>query len=96
MDTNIGTNMNAVTGQDGVFELSQRQADTLSGFFVHLWCVNFEGVKADYGFYANRLDELEVPWWVQNKVSGLADVRENNFFYFRTILKKIGVIVSAN
>lgn len=92
MDTNIETKTN--TTEDFEIEITREQFDTLSGFFVHLWCVKFEGSKPDFGFYQERLDSIGIPWWVQNKVSGLADVRENAFLYFRTIFKNVGITVS--
>ncbi|MDP2564457.1 hypothetical protein [Pseudoalteromonas marina] len=93
MDTNSEANTNTDEGLK--IEITREQFDTLSGFFVHLWCVKYEGSKPDFGFYQERLDGIGIPWWVQNKVSELAEVRENAFLYFRTIFQKAGITVSA-
>jgi hypothetical protein len=44
-------------------------------------------------FWAEQLDKAGIPWWLQNKIAELASVRENGFYYIRTLLKGINVEV---
>lgn len=49
--------------------------ELLNGLYLHCYAVNHEGATSDYDFYAERLDRLGVPFWVQNNVSALAELR---------------------
>jgi len=49
--------------------------EALNGLYLHCWAVYHEGTQSDFSFYADKLDGLRVPWWVQNAVSILAEQR---------------------
>lgn len=70
------------------YVISWKQWSILKGFFTHCWSVCHEGVKSDYGFYAEQLDEAGVPWHVQNIVAELADHRENAFKNLKVLAQK--------
>ena len=80
--------------RERVLKVNRKQVDLLSGFFVHLWCVKFEGVKMDVRFWARELDRAKIPWNIQNKIAELAGVRNNKFLYFSTVLKNAGIEVT--
>lgn len=40
-----------------------------------------------------ELDELEIPWSIQNTISCAADCRNNGFIYYRTVLANCGIEV---
>lgn len=68
--------------------LNKKQIDALHGLFVHCAAVNFDGVKSDYSFYAEKLDALKVPFNIQNAIACAAECRENVYgLYFSTVLK---------
>ncbi len=73
--------------------ISDSQFSVLQGFFAHLWCVKFDGVKGDFGWWAKHLDSLGISWYVQNTISALADKRENAFYYLRRLLAEKGITI---
>ena len=70
--------------------MNREQVNALHSLFIHCAVVNFDGVKPDYKFYAKKLDELNVPWHVQNRVAEAAATRENVYSrYFKNLLKEL-------
>lgn len=49
--------------------------EALNGLYLHCYGVYHEGTMQDFGYYANKLDRLGVPMWVQNNVSAMAEMR---------------------
>lgn len=72
--------------------INTKQYDALSGFYTHCYCVYHDKVKSAFGFWAEQLDALDIPWSVQNTVSELASDRESMGYYLSTLLKKKGII----
>ena len=73
--------------------INSQQFDNLLGFYTHCFCVYHDKVKSDFAFWANRLDDIKVPWPVKNTVAALAECKDNQRFYFRTLLKQKGITV---
>ena len=73
--------------------INRHQLDNLLGFYTHCFCVYHDKVKSDFAFWANQLDDINVPWSVQNTVAVLAESKGNQRFYFRTLLKQKGITV---
>ena len=69
--------------------LDRRQVDELHGLFLHCWEVKHQGSDPDYTFRAEILDELNVPWSIQNWVAEYAQVRTNIHRQFSSILMEI-------
>lgn len=67
--------------------ITPKQYDVLSGFYAHCFAVCHDGVKNDFVWYANQLDEAGVPWHVQNTVALIADDRQSMGLYLKTYLK---------
>lgn len=78
------------------YTLNQNQYNAIQGFFAHLWAAYWDKGNKDYAGWAKILDGLQIPWWVQNQVSGLADKRESAFLYLRPQLSKLGIEVSQS
>lgn len=47
--------------------------DRIECFLIHLHSVYHNATKPDFPGYAQELDALKVPFWVQNNVSAIAD-----------------------
>jgi hypothetical protein len=75
--------------------INHKQFDVLSGFYAHLYCVYHDGVKSDFGFYAEQLDSINVPWSIQNRVAVMAEDRGSQSKYFRTLLKEKDIHIEA-
>ena len=72
--------------------LNSGQVENLKSFFIALWCSYHKGTTSFDGYYwANKLDSLNISWSIQNKVACAAQERENNFIYFSSLLKKLGI-----
>jgi len=68
--------------------LNPIQIDALEGFMMHCWSVYHEKQKQAFGFYAQRLDSLGVPWHFQNKTAIIAETRANYWSNFESLLMK--------
>ena len=74
-------------------QLSKPQFDQLKGFYAHCYCVAHEGAKGDFGFWAQQLDNANIPWSVQNRVAGFAEDKQSRGFYLTTLLAREGIKV---
>lgn len=61
------------------FAPNDGQRLAMESLFIHLFHVYHSGSKPDFYYYANRCDELDVPMWVQNNLSAMADERQVKF-----------------
>ena len=73
--------------------INSKQFDLLRGFYAHLYCVYHDGVKSDFGFYAEQLDSINVPWSVQNSVAVLAEDKASQSKYLSTLLAEQNIHV---
>jgi hypothetical protein len=74
-------------------EINRHQLDLLKGFYAHLYCVYHHGAKSDFGFYAELLDNTNVPWSVQNTVAVLAEDKASQSKYLTTLLTQKNIHV---
>ena len=72
--------------------LNSEQVENLKAFFIALWCSYHKGTSTfDGGYWADRLDSLEISWSIQNRIAGAAQEKGSNFIYFSSLLKKLGI-----
>jgi hypothetical protein len=69
-------------------QLSQVQYQKLKDFFFCCWLKYHYQIKAEFSYWMVALDKLQVPWHVQNITAMLAETRENNGFYLKTLLSR--------
>jgi len=70
-----------------------QQLDQLHGFFVALWCYYHKKTgQFDHKYWADRLDQLEISWSIQNAVAIAAENREINYIYFSTLIDRLNII----
>ena len=69
-------------------DLTEKDIQQLHGFFMHVWSVKQGTTKADFRFYAQLLDDLNIGWHIQNTAAQLAENRNNMFLYFTPLLQK--------
>ena len=70
--------------------LNKKQIDMLRGLWLHQGSVTHEHEKPDFKFYADQLDNLKVPFWLQNAIAYEAASREAFYGkYFSTILQTV-------
>jgi hypothetical protein len=75
--------------------ITRAQFQHLQGFYFAMYCHYVEGIKTNFGHWANLLDDRGISWNIQNHVAAWAEEKENNRFYLSTLLKnKLNVIVS--
>ncbi|MCF6207511.1 MAG: hypothetical protein L3J47_11600 [Sulfurovum sp.] len=75
--------------------ITQEQFSTLQGFMLHIWNCNHGKPenKRDHTFYAEKMDEAGISWYVQNTAAYLMEKRENGWKYFRGLLASRGILV---
>ena len=73
--------------------ITKSQYDHLTGFFFALSCHYCEGIKTNFGHWANLLDDRNIPWSIQNYVAELATSKENTGKYLSTLLKERDITV---
>ena len=79
------------------FNPTDEQMQELEGLYFKVMIANKypkdEAVQRDFRksrkYIAERLDELKVPWAVQNLVAGAAERRENWSNYNKTVIRKV-------
>ena len=71
--------------------LNSEQVANLKSFFIALWCSYHKETDFHGGYWAQQLDGLGISWSIQNRVAHAAQEKENNFIYFSTLLKKLGI-----
>ena len=72
-----------------------KQYDHLQSFFFALYCHYHEGIKTNFGHWANLLDDRGISWSIQNTVSELSQHKENTGFYLSTLLKQNNIIIEG-
>ena len=75
-------------------KINEKQKEALFGLFLHCYGVYHHNQKADFEFYAKKLDELKVPFTVQNLIAQAAENRDNYYLYFSTVLKNNDIKVT--
>jgi hypothetical protein len=70
-------------------KLTHQQLDALKGLYAHCYHAKFDGGELNAPFWAEQLDRLEVPWFIQNLVADLAGKRESNAKYLTPQINKI-------
>ncbi|MFK5893574.1 MAG: hypothetical protein QM504_10170 [Pseudomonadota bacterium] len=70
--------------------LSFKQYDLLTSFFAHVWAFYHDEGDNEFGFWALRLDELNISWAVQNITAELAVEWPNGFSCLRVLLQQKG------
>lgn len=73
--------------------ITRNQYDYLNSFFNSLWCSYHHNSDFNGYHWAQILDGQLIPWNIQNVVSSLAKVRENNGYYLSTLLKQNNIIL---
>jgi len=68
--------------------ITEKQFELLRDFMTYVWHTVHDGSKSHHEFWAKQLDELNIPFAVQNEAANLMEKRENGFFYFRGLLEK--------
>lgn len=76
-----------------MISITQEQFRVIQDFMSHMWHHFHTEEKADLSFWAEKLDEMKIPWAVQNNAAYLMEDRENGFRYFRQVLKTKGINV---
>ncbi len=77
-----------------MYQLNHEQFDFLLGFKLHIWNhYHSKDHKADFEFWAQKLDGLKIPWFVQNTTAILMETRANGFSCLKNLLKIEGVTV---
>lgn len=71
--------------------INDTQYDALLGFKLHVWNHYHGETKMDFGFWAEKLDNLKIPWFVQNTVAILMETRSNGFSSLKNLLKNEGI-----
>jgi hypothetical protein len=72
--------------------ITEEQLELLKGFKLHIWShYHEERSHFDSSFWAEKLDSLHIPWFVQNTVSILMETRANGFSSLKTLLLKEGI-----
>lgn len=74
------------------FDLTDENVNALTNFYIHVRNVSFNNTEADYPFFANMLDRLNVPFWVQNNLAVMAKDKQ---VYYKNGLYRI-VSASCN
>lgn len=77
-----------------MYQITSDQFDSLLGFKLHIWNHYHDESRCDFGFWAKKLDELQIPWFVQNTVAILMETRANGFSSLKSLLAKEGIEVS--
>jgi hypothetical protein len=58
-------------------QINTHQYDLLLGFYAHCYSVYQSGSKPDFCFWAEQLDNDQVPWSIQNTVAVIAETKES-------------------
>jgi hypothetical protein len=82
-------------------KITRFQHDPLHSLFIFLWASQHDKdeqrtpdeFRKECAYKATELDELEIPWAVQNTIACAADKRSNGFIYFRTVLANCNIEV---
>ena len=77
-------------------KVTKTQAEMLHGFYLHVWGVEWDGQKPEYGNWAYMLDHYKIPWSAQNRIAGLAyDDRLSYNVTMSTRFERVGIEVQA-
>ena len=71
--------------------------DELAGLYVNQVVANkfelneqeLENIRENNAYFAERLDELEVPWTIQNQVASAASKPENWLRYLKDVVYEV-------
>lgn len=74
--------------------INRQQLSLLQGFYTHCFCVYHEKEKQAFSFYAEQLDQANIPWSIQNMVAEFAETRESIGLYLTTLLKERDITVT--
>jgi hypothetical protein len=78
-----------------MYQITEEQLDALKGFKLHIWTHYHEKESHfDHSFWAQMLDDLKIPWFVQNTTAILMETRANGFSSLKALLQKEGILVS--
>lgn len=78
-----------------MYQINEKQLETLKGFKLHIWTHYHEKESYfDSSFWAEQLDNLKIPWFVQNTTAILMETRANGFSSLKALLLKEGILVS--
>lgn len=74
--------------------ITEEQFNMLLGFKLHIWTHYHENdASFDPVFWAQKLDEKGISWFVQNTVAILMETRANGFSSLAGLLKAEGIEV---
>lgn len=74
--------------------ITNKQFEALKGFKLHIWTHYHEKESCfDSSFWAEMLDDLKIPWFVQNTTAILMENRANGFSSLQNLLLKEGIEV---
>ena len=76
-------------------KITRAQFNALLSFYTHCHCVYHDKIQANFTDWAIQLDELAIPFTVQNLVAELARTKSNIGFYFTTLLNKNNITVQV-
>ncbi len=81
--------------------INKEQFNALRDFHASLWVHSFKAEQCtsefDGGFWIKRLDDLNIPWCIQNVISHRAqNDYGSNGVYFSTLCRLVGIQVTAN
>ncbi len=74
--------------------INETQFDALLGFKLHIWNCYHESGEADFSFWAQKLDELKIQWYIQNTVAILMETRANGFSSLKNLLASKEIFVA--
>lgn len=76
--------------------ITREQMEAIKAFMLYRWNRdhNQDDTPNSNSFWANRLDELKICWYVQNQAAYLMTKRENGFKYFSSLLKESGIEIA--
>jgi len=76
-------------------QITRKQYDLLLGFYSHCYCVYHLKSQAFFDFWAEQLDEAEIPWSVQNNVAVTAEDKGSIALYLSTHLSEKDIEITC-
>lgn len=74
-------------------QITEEQKEELKGFFLYMFSYIHGEEQNHFSWWAQKLDNLKIPWIVQNLIAGAAEDKQNGYIYFSSLLKKLQIEV---